>query len=141
MRPIYENEHTAKKEARVYEWLRQRGYEPHHMPRAYRLDAVLFRDGECVGFAEIKGRSCDSTTYPTYMLALGKAVEARKLTLITGLPCKLFVLWRDRLGVLDFSTPYEIGMGGRTDREDPADIEPCAFWPIAAFRLMEGLNR
>lgn len=43
VRPIYENEHTAKKEARIYEWLRQRGYEPRHMPRAYRLDAVLDR--------------------------------------------------------------------------------------------------
>lgn len=138
-RTMYESDIDRFYETMVIDFLREkRDVNLYKMPMSYRLDCVAFRDGKCVGFAEIKRRKNNFRTYPTYMIALSKAIAAQQLTDTTGLPCFLFVVFEDYLASLDFGSHYEIGLGGRRDRNDPSDQEPCAYYPMDAFAIVRG---
>ena len=50
------------------------------LPISYKLDYSMYRNGVLVGWAEVKCRNHNFGTFPTYIISLGKVMEARKLS-------------------------------------------------------------
>jgi hypothetical protein len=96
-------------------------------------DYMAIRGGKLVAALEVKVRSHDMDTYPTYMVSAEKVVKLRNLRQLLGVPVLLVVSFNGRIATLDVKAEGEMGMGGRTDRQDPNDQEPCLFFPVAAF--------
>lgn len=106
------------------------------MPDRYGLDFCLTRGGVATAFAEIKVRSNPRGKYPTYMISLSKVTSANVLNASTGLPCFLLVRWTDCWGYVRIDgmiAQGNVGIGGRTDRGDPQDMEPVYLIPMSSF--------
>jgi hypothetical protein len=58
------------------------------------------------------------------------------LTEATGLPCHLILLYRDALAKLDFASDFTVSPGGRTDRNDPQDLDVCAYYPTERLTVI-----
>ncbi len=129
MRPRYESKRDLDNERLVADALENIGVEVYKLPVQYRVDWLLRRDGQPIGFAEVKARKCDMKTYPTVMISLSKVIHARMLTDVTDLPCYLILLYRDGLARLNFASDFTVGPGGRSDRGDPEDHDVCAYYP------------
>lgn len=136
MRPKYETDYDIKNERLVADALENIGVEVYKLPVQYRLDWLLRRGGQPIGFAEVKARKCDMNNYPTVMISLSKVIHARMLTEATGLPCYLILLYRDGLARLDFASDFTVNPGGRTDRNDPQDLDVCAYYPIERLKII-----
>lgn len=128
MRPRYESKRDLDNERLVADALENIGVEVYKLPVQYRLDWLLRRDGQPIGFAEVKARKCNMKTYPTVMISLSKVIHARMLTDVTDLPCYLILLYRDGLARLNFASDFTVGPGGRSDRGDPEDHDVCAYY-------------
>ena len=70
MRPVYETSQDIANEKIVADALHNIGVEVYKLPVQYRLDWLLRRDGQPIGFAEVKARKCDLNTYPSVMISL-----------------------------------------------------------------------
>ena len=136
MRPQNQTDHDIKNERLVADARENIGVEVYKLPVQYRLDWLLRRDGQPIGFAEVKARKCDLNTYPSVMISLSKVMHAKMLTEATGLPCHLILLYRDALAKLDFSSEFTVSPGGRTDRNDPQDQDVCAYYPIERLTVI-----
>ena len=133
-RPMYESQRDRDNEQRVIDLMKERrGLVLRKMPISYRLDFMIMKDHEVLGFAELKSRNVPSTAYDTLLISLGKVAAANLLWRTSELPCYLIALFTDRCGVIDFRAPHELGLGGRVDRGDPADVEPVAHYPMSRF--------
>jgi len=136
MRPKYETDHDIKNERLVADALQNIGVEVYKLPVQYRLDWLLRRDGQPIGFAEVKARNCDLNTYPSVMISLSKVIHAKMLSEATGLPCHLILLYRDALAKLDFASDFTVNPGGRSDRGDPQDQDVCAYYPVERLTVI-----
>ena len=134
--PKYESQHDLQNERLVADALENIGVEVYKLPVQYRLDWLLRRDGQPIGFAEVKARRCDLNTYPSVMISLSKVMHAKMLTESTGLPCHLILLYRDALAKLDFAADFTVSPGGRSDRNDPQDLDVCAYYPIERLTVI-----
>ena len=139
MRPTYETLQTLAIEAETMKaacsvW----GAKERKLAARYQIDwAVLNSDGNMRAWAECKRRYHQYGKYDTLMLSLGKYREGRQLCLDTGMPFLLIVEWDDGIRWMRASADMPaIGLGGREDRNDPDDIEPCVFIPIESFKLL-----
>lgn len=111
------------------------------LPSKYNLDAIAWSDGEAKCFFEFKCRTIPSTKHQTAVVNLHKAIAANNLAQTTGLKCWLVCEWTDMVGVIDFASPFEIGVvGARTDRNDPRDADLFAHYPISRFRNLKLFN-
>lgn len=137
-RPIYETAEDRNNERRLATKI-----ERHYncmltkMPMKLSLDFMAMRDGKAVAFIEARQRKIAMNKYPTYMLSLYKAMQARLLTMTTGLPCFLAVQWTDKAGMVRLPPSFEdfyVEVGGTTRRDDPQDIEPMVHFDIAKFK-------
>lgn len=109
-----------------------------------REDRKVFKNGKHVGFAEFKGRNHDMRRYEnvspkgTWMISASKYLYLVELSLNYELPSWFFVRWDDQDRMVQTSSDgyqkYEIKEGGRSDRQDPLDIEPCLFIPFDHMR-------
>ena len=137
-RPIYETQIDRNNERRLATQIEKHyGCILSKMPMKLSLDFMAIRDGKAVAFIEARQRKIAMNTYPTYMLSLYKAMQARSLTMTTGLPCFLAVQWTDKAGIAKLPPAHEdmhIVMGGTTRRDDPQDIEPMVHFDIANFK-------
>ena len=142
-RPIYETGGQREAEARVARLVAGRmGYEAHPLPLRYPLDYAFTRDSGAVErWAEIKCRTVLSTAYPTYLLGLAKFLGLLSFQRDTNIPALLIVQWTDRVGVLRLPCQYQVRIGGRTDRADPQDSEPCAMIATRQFQLLANPSR
>ena len=136
MRPKYETDHDIKNARLVADALQNIGVEVYKLPVQYRLDWLLRRDGQPIGFAEVKARNCDLNTYPSVMISLSKVIHAKMLSEATGLPCHLILLYRDALAKLDFASDFTVNPGGRSDRGDPQDQDVCAYYPVERLTVI-----
>ena len=134
--PKYESQHDLQNERLVADALENIGVEVYKLPVQYRLDWLLRRDNQPIGFAEVKARKCDMKTYPTVMISLSKVIHARMLTDVTDLPCYLILLYRDGLARLNFASDFSVGPGGRSDRNDPSDQDVCAYYPNERLQVI-----
>ena len=137
-RPIYETQTDRNNERRLAAKIEKHyGCILSKMPMKLSLDFMAIREGKAVAFIEARQRKIAMNTYPTYMLSLYKALQARSLTMTTGLPCFLAVQWTDKAGIAKLPPAHEdmhIEMGGTTRRDDPQDIEPMVHFDIANFK-------
>lgn len=137
-RPLYETDQDRANENAISAKI-----EAHYgcilskMPKKLSLDFMALRNGKAVAFVEARQRKIAMNTYPTYMLSLYKATQARLLTMTTGLPCFIAVQWTDKLGIAKLPPSFEdmhVEVGGTTRRDDPQDIEPMVHFDIAKFK-------
>jgi hypothetical protein len=128
--PRYETADDLRNERVVADALAEHGYEVIKLPIQYRLDWLLRRNQQPIGFAEVKARKCNLNTYPTVMISLSKVIHAQMLTQATGLPCYLILFYRDCIARLNFSDDFAVNPGGRADRDDPQDQDVCAYYPV-----------
>jgi len=137
-RPIYETQADRNNERRLAAKIEKHyGCILQKMPMKLSLDFMAIRGGKAVAFIEARQRKIAMNTYPTYMLSLYKAMQARSLTMTTGLPCFLAVQWTDKAGIAKLPPAHEemhVEMGGTTRRDDPQDIEPMVHFDIANFK-------
>ena len=138
MRPTYETQTDRNNERRLAAKIEKHyGCILSKMPMKLSLDFMAIREGKAVAFIEARQRKIAMNTYPTYMLSLYKAMQARSLTMTTGLPCFLAVQWTDKAGIGKLPPAHEdmhVVMGGTTRRDDPQDIEPMVHFDIANFK-------
>ena len=134
-RPFYETEQDRKNERKLAHLI-----EVNYKCIKLSLDFMATRDGRAVAFVEARQRKTPMHRYDTYMLSLYKAMQARSLTMTTGLPCFLAVQWSDKAGIAQLPPAHEhmhVEMGGTTRRDDPQDIEPMVHFDIANFKELK----
>lgn len=134
MRPIYETTADRKREAAVAETLAASwDCEMVKLPRQYPVDYMAIRNGKPTAFVEIKCK-----TYPKevidrnggFMMSLAKWANARALCESSGLKFCIAVqypesMWYCRVNAWEDFSHDGIQFFGRTDRNDPQDMEPC----------------
>jgi hypothetical protein len=145
-RPLYETGADRQNERAVARALEKRwGYVAYKLKPACEMDYALTRDGVVVAVMEIK---CRKYPYKTIDEWGGLILSAHKwqaamrwkdthsiaFILALGLPDGLYVL-----SVLKGDKPPYINliMGGRTDRNDPQDTEPCVLIPMSMFKMIK----
>lgn len=141
-RPTYETEEDlANEEAVAKELMKHwRLTEVRKLPKAYGLDYRLIREGEVIAFCEIKCRKLTYGYGDGYHIALQKVIRARSLTEVAQRHCILVVRFGDgQIRYVNFER-HKDGCKeiGRTDRGDPADIEPGCVFPWENFKLLGG---
>jgi hypothetical protein len=139
-RPVYETSSDLEREddvrAKIMLWAKCSALKCRALSV---VDSILHREGHAVALAEIKCRSNTMDMYATYMLSQSKFEALKRLSSDLKLPVYLFVRWScGRIGRLDLTgvDPIKIEEGGRTDRNDPKDVEPVAHWDLKEFKLL-----
>jgi hypothetical protein len=137
-RPIYENAETLSTEERLIEFVASKmNAKPIKLGRKYKIDYAMSRQGSIAGWIELKKRGFDSDRYDEYMLSLDKYMTACQLSRDTKLPCSLVVEFNDKIVFTELTEiDFRLGMGGRKDRGDPEDYEPCCWIPLSEFRVL-----
>lgn len=145
MRPVYESTETLEAEARLAkrcsdEW-RVRMVK---LPFSYQIDFAIDKEHQPVkAWAEVKCRNCPRDAHASYIISLLKWDALMRAQELTDLPSYIVFGWTcgaagwiraDRLD-------RRITISGRTDRNDPADIEPVLwigrdqFKPLSQFPI------
>lgn len=138
-RPQYETASSLQVEREsLAKFLLDSPYKAVKLPKRYYLDwVVMARDRSVNAWIECKRRYNMRSKYPTFMMSMKKWQEGSDLSRLGGKPFYVVVEWDDGLfyvrqdEVLDAVT---YGIGGRTDRNDPEDIEPCVYIPVHLFQ-------
>ena len=108
------------------------------VPRSYPFDfAMTDKRGDIFAVAEVKNRSYAFADIPDYMIAANKIMKllafGERLSvdcyLVVNAPDGLF-FWHLDPKALD---KFRLTMGGRSDRNDPADSEPVCRLPLDWF--------
>jgi hypothetical protein len=108
----------------------------------YKYDISVVKNGVVTGLLELKRRNYPYGKYDTYTVSLDKIREGVVYSLYLGIPCTLVVFFScgtlvsyriDAQQVKGFDITY----GGRTDRNDPNDLEPLVNIPIAFFKVLD----
>ena len=137
-RPIYETQETLSAEERLIGFIAKISKsKPIKLGMKYKIDYAMTRMGCIDGWVELKKRSFDSNKYDEYMLSLDKYITAKNLTRDTGKPCSLVVEFNNEILITDLGAiEFRLGMGGRKDRGDPEDYEPCCWIPLSQFKSL-----
>lgn len=138
-RPIYETEQDRQNERALADAIEARfKCKLTKMSMKYHLDFIAERDGKAVAFFEMRQRKNKMMAYSDYMLSLDKVRNADTLTAATGLPCYLVVKWADAVGYCEIPpSDSHVAVGGSYRRNDPQDIEPMVFFPVAQFKVID----
>ena len=101
----------------------------------YTLDYMVFKGDHSIAWVEAKDRAWEG--YETYLLALHKWKAAHQYLEYTRLPTVIAVRLSGELHTYNVS-PSDLGKvriseGGRRDRDDNSDVEPCVYIPIEKF--------
>lgn len=134
-RPRYERELDRERERAVVETVfHPYGMRTWKLPASYEVDFGLTREGEdaLLAVAEVKVRG---RAYDTLLLSMHKAQALRRFAaegfrayLLVALPAGIYVKR------VQPDERFEVRMGGRRDRGDWQDIEPCAHFPMLGMR-------
>tara|TARA_Y100000592_G_scaffold99777_1_gene177175 strand:- start:245 stop:658 length:414 start_codon:yes stop_codon:yes gene_type:complete len=132
---MYENDNDLRSEKNLISYVSDCwNVASYKLPMSYKIDYVMYRNESPVGFAEVKVRTHTFGTFPTYIISLGKVMEARRLARETNTKSILIVSWTDRTGYLDFFSHHQIRHGGRSDRNDWQDQEPMCHFDLKHFK-------
>lgn len=139
-RPIYETQSDVISERWVAEVM---GFawncEVLKLPRLWPADYCCVRGRNVEAFLEIKVRSYTFEALSAmggYMIDVRKVAALQSLTATTGKKAFLCVCLAGRvfyMGITPSTQPTKVVMGGRRDRSDAADIEPCAVFGMHMF--------
>jgi len=135
MRPLYESSKDLSNELRVSAHLKDCwNAEFVKLPMAYYVDWAVVRGSEIKAFAEFKRRHNPKDQYPSFMISLNKWMNGKKMGRELGVPFLIIVEWDDGLYYCDTeAVARTYGFGGRSDRGDSQDQEPCVFIETKAF--------
>lgn len=141
MRPRYSNRQTRLAEERFAAAIAERlGCEVELSTDPYRtIDARLLRGDSVFGYAELKVRQYRSDAFETYLIGATKLDALARLGQSEAVKALLAVRWRDVDGLCEVDADHglEPQMGGRKDRGDAQDREPCYFIPITQFQTWD----
>jgi hypothetical protein len=135
--PKYENQNDLANEQAVAAYIGERhGLAMEKLNPVYRLDYAGLRDGNVSSFFEIKCRTFGRDKYDTMMINAHKVASANYLMQAFGRSTNLVVRWTDYIGYIPFNGlgQYNMGMGGRFDRNDPKDRDICIYIPVGEFK-------
>lgn len=137
MRPRYESDKDRKAEVEIMDKVSSAfGFSDYKkLPSSYVLDFAAIRDNKIAGFVEVKRRNNDMGKYPDIFVALHKINAANQFRMI-GKKTIFAVQWNDCAGWLLLEDPEYISFAGRVDRNDPADLEPMAHFPISRVTVI-----
>jgi hypothetical protein len=135
-RPVYETEADRQRERAVQEYLlRKIDCLWQEAPPKDNIDGYLFHPNRDLGaVVEIKIRTNRSTAYDTYMLSSYKWRNGLYRAKTLGVPFMLVVKFADGVHYTVVEEEYQVGSGGRYDRNDRFDAEECVFIPMSKFR-------
>jgi len=137
-RKMYETEEDLKRESQLADEISNRwNCDLHKLPLQYHLDYVAERDKEIRAFLELKCRTFEMDKYPTFMISLSKMMWSKLLFGASGKETFLIVRWTDKIARCDLlHCDYKVAMGGRRDRGDWQDIDPCCYIPLSEFTVI-----
>lgn len=105
----------------------------------YSPDVSFYRDDKRVAVGEIKCRTCDHEEYGTYLISAAKLDGI--MSRWTPIPIVLIVRWTDGIYWVAVTeraaSSWKKALGGRTDRDDPKDVEACYRIPISQFTMLK----
>lgn len=135
-RKMYETSEDIAREEEVKALLEQRWQATlHKLPISYNFDYLVERNGDSSAWVEIKVRTNPMNQYDTMMVSLHKLLAGQHLTKSTGLPSFLVVKWTDKVGFVNINDcASTLKMGGRADRNDSQDRDPCLYIAIDQFQ-------
>ncbi len=154
-RPLYETDADRSREADVAKtFCEAHGLEAVKLGAKYGADFGVMRGRHLLGALEIKVRNRE---YPEMMLALTKCQGLRELAAwglmvraVFAMPSGIYaqpitceVVPRQG-GFHVEGNGYGagwIGLGGRTDRDDPDDVEPVVYWQVASMKRVCGSKK
>ena len=141
-RPTYETAADLDAEAKVAAQLaRAWEAEPLKLPKFYKCDWALSREGAVKVFLEIKCRRNTPSKYPTVIISADKYAYLKQLDAALGIPALLVFKFSDgsvyyvRPAACD---PFPVAVGGRHDRNDPEDTEPVVHIPVGSLTIAYG---
>ena len=109
-------------------------------PHKYGFDWMLYKGKKAFACAEYKRRWVGFNEYPFIILSAAKFLKAITFGQMLEGGFYFFVEFDDglfgapfRLKPESISRYFDIGWGGRTDRDDPEDSEPVVHVPISKF--------
>lgn len=134
-RPVYETSENITAEDSVAESIAKSwDIKLVKLKKLYPFDRAFIFEEEITGLLEIKCRNYASTDFPTYLFSAEKVRWAHQFMKSFDVSCYLAVKWTDRIGWHKIRpTGYALRLGGRKDRADDQDIEPCVFIPMSQF--------
>lgn len=139
-RPLYESKDDLANEAAVaFTIERQWKCRLVKLSIKYGVDYAVVRHSRIAALAEVKCRAYSIEKINTlggYMLSAHKWSEGRRLADSLQIPFILFVRFVDQLywARLGPNTRFSVAFGGRTDRGDAQDLEPCVFISTSMFQ-------
>lgn len=111
------------------------------MPRMAGFDCIVTRRGLVVCISEIKIRTSGAGKYSKYLISVRKILELKNNAQAMNTTAILLVEFSDCTMYVDITklnlASIEIKSGGRKDRGDAEDIEPCFMIPMGKFTKME----
>lgn len=129
MRPTYETQSDISREKQIIDLVAGRfGMKAVKLPQFQDIDFALMKGDVVWGVVEVKGRR---KHYPQMFLSLHK-VQALRNYAAAGLQARVIFatpqgVFAKKIGPLEIDG--WIGIGGRTDRNDPMDMEfVCHFY-------------
>ena len=88
-----------------------------------------------VGAVEVKCRTNPREQYPTFYVDLSK-YQSLQWWRANGVPGLILVQWKDCAGYVSVPVTHTIGTAGRTDRNDPLDMDVVVFIDTAKFTII-----
>ena len=133
MRPFYETESNLEKERSLALFFEQT-YECtlRKLPIRYHLDFAIERNGQIVGFVEVKVRNQTFDQIKKmggYKLSFAKWCAAEQMCKVSGLTFVLLVGFSDQVRYARIDDFIHDGLvwWGRQDRRDAQDMEPAVI--------------
>lgn len=139
MQKTYETKKNKDNEKKIAAAIEQyMGCEMISAPNKFEIDYIAKRGNKIVAWVEIKQRNYtmgEINLFGGYMLSLKKWMMAKSLFEVTGVKFALGISATDGVYIGSFDCFYNqnIILGGRTDRNDSEDIEPCVLIPTNRF--------
>lgn len=137
MRPIYQtHQDRAAEDSIASRFAAAWKCDLVRMPDFYPVDRMVLRD-KPVAWAEIKRRERGLQQYPDVWLSLHKAIYGRQMSETTGLPFLFLVQFNDCFAYAEIKGQYQTVYGGRKDRRDWQDMEPCIQIPVDSWKVLK----
>ena len=133
-RPTYESYNNVAEELQIASiFCEVFGCKYEQFPPLHHLNGKFTVGGRTVAVAEIKQRKNKRNTYPTLMISSAKCANGRSWAHKENVPFILLVKFTDGLFMTKITHKYAESIGGRTDRNDPNDVERCSYIPVEQF--------
>ena len=146
-RPLYETAKDLKHEKEIAKKIEEAlSWRLHKLSKAYFLDFIAFskypKTMGLVAFIEVRKRNNHTNKYPTVILSLNKYLKGVFYAKTLGVKFLFVVQFHDGCFAYTYAEDADfeykalehIQIGGRTDRNDPQDVEPVIHIPIDKFK-------